>query len=95
MTPAALGAAATLLHGTRWKLALSEALDVDYRLVRRWASGERPIPGWVEPALRIELRGRADEIRKFLEGTLTNHRRRATFPPRSDFHPVISPPAAK
>ena len=69
MTPSTLEAAATLLHGTRWKIALADALEVDYRLVRRWASGERPIPGWVKPALRIELAGRVDEIRKFLAGT--------------------------
>lgn len=66
MTPAALDTVATLLHGTRWKLALAGALEVDYRLVRRWAAGERPIPGWVEPALRIDLADRVAEIRKFL-----------------------------
>lgn len=71
MTPAALEAAATLLHGTRWKLALAETLEVDYRLVRRWASGERPIPGWVAPALRRELAGRVEEILKFLAGADT------------------------
>lgn len=71
MTPATLEAAAALLHGTRWKLALAETLEVDYRLVRRWASGDRPIPGWVEPALRIELAGRAEEIREFLAAAPT------------------------
>ncbi len=69
MTSATLEAAATLLHGTRWKLALAGALEVDYRLVRRWAAGERPIPAWVEPALRLELAGRAEEIRNFLAQT--------------------------
>lgn len=68
MTPSALMAFGILLHGKRWQLDTARTLAVDPRLLRRWLCGDRPIPGWVASALRIELAGRAEEIRKFLDG---------------------------
>lgn len=37
-----------LLLGDQWQRPLARYLEVDDRLVRRWASGDRqPIPAWV------------------------------------------------
>ena len=59
--PARLACAGRLLLGPDWQQPLARALGplhpggareaIDYRLVRRWASGERPIPAWVWPTL--------------------------------------------
>lgn len=51
MTRQSLAAAAKLLYGAQWQRPLSLSLCVDNRLVRRWASGDRPIPSWVDSAL--------------------------------------------
>lgn len=61
--------AASLLYGEDWQRPLARGLGpmhpdgareaIDDRLVRRWASGERPIPGWVGPALVHLLRRHA------------------------------------
>ncbi|GJD87114.1 hypothetical protein BHAOGJBA_0614 [Methylobacterium hispanicum] len=52
---------AARIYGPDWQRPLSRGLGplhpdgareaIDDRLVRRWASGERPIPAWVGPAL--------------------------------------------
>lgn len=52
---------ATLLYGDDWQRPLARGLGphhpdgpratIDDRLVRRWASGDRPVPGWVGEAL--------------------------------------------
>lgn len=39
--------AAPALLGERWQNSLARVLDCDPRLVRRWASGDRPVPEWV------------------------------------------------
>ena len=49
------------LHGVDWQSATARSLGawhpagarkgLDERLVRRWVSGERPVPPWVEDAL--------------------------------------------
>lgn len=49
MTPADLRTAADLLFGgerfgLRWQRPLARALGVDDRTVRRWLSGESPVP---------------------------------------------------
>ena len=56
-----LSAAARLLYGDDWQRPLARGLgplhpdgardSIDDRLVRRWASGERPVPGWVRGAV--------------------------------------------
>jgi hypothetical protein len=50
MTPTELETAALTLFGFDfpWQRPLARALSVDDRLVRRWVSGERPIPEWVQ-----------------------------------------------
>lgn len=62
----ALSAAASLLYGDRWQHSLSIALKVDYRLVRRWAQGHRPIPAWVPTRLRELLVDRLRVIETLL-----------------------------
>lgn len=62
MTRRSLAAAASLLYGQRWQRPLSRSLNVNDRLVRRWASGERPIPSWVEPTLASLLQQRIESI---------------------------------
>lgn len=66
VTPDRLAKIATLLLGHRWQRPLSRELGVDDRLVRRWASGERPIPAWVETRLLEMVEQRAEEIRRVL-----------------------------
>ena len=49
------------LHGPDWQAATARSLGpwhpagarerLDERLVRRWVSGDRPVPGWVEASL--------------------------------------------
>ncbi len=60
MTPELLRRVGDMLYGAGWQRALARGLgplhpkkareSIDDRLVRRWASGERPIPGWVATA---------------------------------------------
>ena len=64
MSKELLTEAATALLGTLWQSPLARMLDVDGRLVRRWAAGERPVPTWVLRSLAGELKKRQDEIRK-------------------------------
>lgn len=60
--PRLLATAASALLGERWQRPLARLLDVDDRLVRRWAAGERPIPDWVVERVRLELRAQRDVI---------------------------------
>ena len=57
MTPDVLAAAGAALFGDEWRRPLAAALDVDARLVQRWAIGQRDFPGTVAPAL-LALLGR-------------------------------------
>lgn len=85
MTPSALASLASLLYPSwktgrpAWQTPLSLALrhphhqdgrGVGVRLVRAWASGERPIPSWVEGEMVRLLRERREEISKALEASL-------------------------
>lgn len=74
MTPEALTAAASLLYGNRWQRSLSLALKVDYRLVRRWARGYRPIPLWVEPILISLLQQRLEDIETKIEELISSQK---------------------
>lgn len=64
------------LFGDEWRRKLASSLatvrpgerrgqPVDPRLVARWASGERPIPDWVDLAMEEMINGRI--------GVLTSH----------------------
>lgn len=57
MTPAALAAAGRALTGSdRWRRPLARMLSCDPALVRRWARGSAPVPGWAAEKIR-ELAG--------------------------------------
>lgn len=44
MTPTLLRWAGEALYGPRWQTGLAVALDVADRTVRRWISGQSPVP---------------------------------------------------
>lgn len=46
MSSANLRRIGALLFGPQWQHVLSRFLDVDTRLVRRWAGGQNPVPQW-------------------------------------------------
>ncbi len=43
LSPASLANFGRYLFGRRWKAALHRELDVDERLIHRWATGNRPV----------------------------------------------------
>ncbi len=47
LKPYMLEMAGRALFGAQWRRPLAAALDVDARLIQRWAAGEREIP-WTE-----------------------------------------------
>ena len=51
MTLPEFRAVALALYGHEWQSPLARALGVTPRTVRRWASGESPLPGWLEEKL--------------------------------------------
>ncbi len=53
MTPATLNRIGTALFGGYWQTQLADALGVNPRTVRRWVSGELPIPDLREELLDI------------------------------------------
>lgn len=67
-----LVSAGSLLFGSEWQRPIARMLGplhpeggrgtIDDRLVRRWASGERPIPDWVIPAIQRTIASRATEL---------------------------------
>lgn len=52
MTTAEFRALGTLLWGAQWQSAMARALGVNARTVRRWAAGDRAIPGPAIAALK-------------------------------------------
>jgi hypothetical protein len=71
MTPDQLATAARLLLGrSDWQRPLARVLrrpgaeraGIDDRLVRRWATGTRPVPGWVGDAIRELATERRSEL---------------------------------
>lgn len=70
MTRERLAELATAALGPRWQRALARRLinpqtgkPMNERTVRRYASGELPVPDFVEPALREIRRKRLEELR--------------------------------
>jgi hypothetical protein len=53
LTPATLNRIGTALFGGYWQTQLADALGVNPRTVRRWVSGELPIPDLREELLDI------------------------------------------
>ncbi|GEL42921.1 hypothetical protein [Methylobacterium flocculans] len=72
MTPDLLAAAGIALFGPEWKRTLATALgplfpagprdSLDPRSVQRWATGQKPIPPWVGPALQRLLLAEAEGL---------------------------------
>lgn len=69
MTPELLRRVGEALYGSRWQSDLAHNLNVADRTVRRWVSGEYPIPDGVVLGLRallilreIETKALIDEI---------------------------------
>jgi DNA-binding transcriptional regulator YdaS (Cro superfamily) len=60
MTPAQLTAAGEALYGPGWKSAIADLLGVDYRRIKHWLDGTRPIPA-IEAELAAELRRRGKQ----------------------------------
>lgn len=52
MTGAELKAELASLYGYGWQTKAAEALGVDASSIRRWASGQIPVPGPVDAAVR-------------------------------------------
>lgn len=77
ISPDTLEEAARLLLGPEWKRPLARLLgphhpagareSLDPRLPFRWASGERPVPGWVPPVLAQALAERAEILSRDAE----------------------------
>jgi hypothetical protein len=51
MTPTTLRLVGQTLYGPSWRAALAEALQVSPRTIRRWSTGEFPIPDSVADEL--------------------------------------------
>ena len=63
MTADFIVAAGRALYGERWQAPLARDLGVSHRTVRRWVSGESPMPEGVEADLRALLAEREQKIR--------------------------------
>lgn len=53
MSPADLELRASALYGEDWQSPLARRVRVDTRTVRRWKSGERAVPDWLEWAIGV------------------------------------------
>jgi hypothetical protein len=62
MTPTTLRLVGQTLYGPSWRAALAEALQVSPRTIRRWSTGEFPIPENVAGELAILCRTRGAEL---------------------------------
>lgn len=58
-----LNATATALYGPLWQNALARALDINERTVRRWATGEAPVPLGVWHDISELIGDRVTELR--------------------------------
>lgn len=62
MTPDTLATVGSALFGPTWQTRLANALSVNDRTMRRWASGENPIPAYVRGELIALCEKRRDRI---------------------------------
>jgi hypothetical protein len=62
MTPTTLRLVGKTLYGPSWRAALAEALQVSPRTIRRWSTGEFPIPDSVADELSILCRTKGAEL---------------------------------
>jgi hypothetical protein len=62
MTPDELATAGRALYGERWQTSLAHDLHVSDRTMRRWLTGESPIPAGVVTELRAVLVERLEVI---------------------------------
>lgn len=69
--PERLASAAALLLGEHWQRSLARLLEVDDRLVRRWATGERPVPPWVFQRLTKHLSEQRGKVSDTLDDLAT------------------------
>lgn len=53
MTPDELASRASAMYGQDWQSPLARRVRVDARTVRRWKSGERPVPEWLVAFLDV------------------------------------------
>ena len=67
-----LNATASALYDPHWQNALARALDINERTVRRWASGEAPVPIGVWNDISEIIAERVTELRD-LRKTLPRH----------------------
>jgi hypothetical protein len=55
------------LYGAMWRTALGEALGVNERTIRRWSSGESPIPDGVSADVRKLVHDRISKLASLAE----------------------------
>ena len=67
MTPALLRRIGAALWGDNWRACLSREVDVLPRTIRRWNSGEMPVPQGVAAQLYNLCLQRADELDDILD----------------------------
>jgi hypothetical protein len=73
MTPDELAAVGSSLFGPTWQTRLANALGVNDRTLRRWASGENAIPAYVRVELLVlceKRREGIDHAIKILRGAI-------------------------
>jgi hypothetical protein len=46
-----LSSAGRAIHGDDWQSPMARALAISDRHLRRWVSGEQPVPAWVDASL--------------------------------------------
>ena len=78
MTPDELATAGRALYGERWQTSLADDLHVSDRTMRRWVTGEFPIPAGVVTELRSVLVERLNTIGGMVPYTV-NPRDRTVF----------------
>lgn len=62
MTPDQLAAVGSALFGPTWQTRLANAIGVNDRTLRRWASGENVIPVYVRTELLVLCQKRREGI---------------------------------
>lgn len=67
ITPALLGRVGEALYGPRWQSELARVFAVNDRTVRRWVSGDSPVPPGIIGQLVEQLEDRQDAVADLLE----------------------------